>query len=85
MTVARQVNKLNTYRRTLVRAVSRRRPGFEPGLGQVGLVVDKAALGADSSDYFGFPCQTFHWLFHSSPRNKQKTIYLLLRSMWFIN
>jgi hypothetical protein len=31
-----------------------RRPGFEPGSGQVGFVVDKVALGKDFSEYFGF-------------------------------
>jgi hypothetical protein len=26
----------------------------------VGFVVDKAALGQVFSEYFGFPCQSFH-------------------------
>jgi hypothetical protein len=37
------------------------RPGFDPGSGQVGFVVDKMALGQVFSEYFGFPCQSsFH-------------------------
>jgi hypothetical protein len=30
----------------------------------VGLVVDKAALGQVFSEYFGFPCQSFHRFLH---------------------
>jgi hypothetical protein len=30
----------------------------------VGFVVDKAALGQVFSDYFGFPCQSFHQFLH---------------------
>jgi hypothetical protein len=30
----------------------------------VGFVVDKAALGQVFSDYFGFPCQSFHRFLH---------------------
>jgi hypothetical protein len=30
----------------------------------VGFVVDKAALGQVISEYFGFPCQSFHQLLH---------------------
>jgi hypothetical protein len=30
----------------------------------VGFVVDKAALAQDFSEYFGFPCQSFHQIFH---------------------
>jgi hypothetical protein len=52
--------------RTIAQAVSRRRPGFEPGSGNVGFVADKVALGQVFSEYFGFPCQfVFHRLFHS--------------------
>jgi hypothetical protein len=51
--------------RAIAQAVSRwlprRRPGVEPGSGQVGFVVDKVALGQVFSEYFGFPCQfSFH-------------------------
>jgi hypothetical protein len=35
-----------------------RRPGFEPGSGQMGVVVDKVVLGQVFSEYFGFPCQS---------------------------
>jgi hypothetical protein len=30
----------------------------------VGFVVDEAALGQAISEYFGFPCQSFHRLLH---------------------
>jgi hypothetical protein len=30
----------------------------------VGFVVDKAALGQVFSEYFGFPCQSFHRFLH---------------------
>jgi hypothetical protein len=36
-----------------------RRPGFNPGSGQVGFVVDKVASGQVFSEYFGFPCHSF--------------------------
>jgi hypothetical protein len=36
-----------------------RRPGFEPGSGHVGFVVDEMVLGQVFSEYFGFPCQSF--------------------------
>jgi hypothetical protein len=42
-------------------------PSLRPGLayGQhVGFVVDKAALGQVFSEYFSFPCQTFHRFLH---------------------
>jgi hypothetical protein len=32
-------------------------PGFGPGSGHVGFVVDEVALGQDCSEYFGLPCQ----------------------------
>jgi hypothetical protein len=39
-------------------------PGFASGQ-HVGFVVDKAALGQVLSEYFGFPCQSFHqFLYH---------------------
>jgi hypothetical protein len=42
-----------------------RRPGFAPGSGQVGFVVDKVALGQVFSENLGFPCQSsFHQLLH---------------------
>jgi hypothetical protein len=41
------------------------RPGFDPGYGQVGFVVDKVGLGRVFSKYFGFPCQSsFHQILH---------------------
>jgi hypothetical protein len=44
----------------------KRRPGFEPGSGQVGFVAGKVDLGQVFSEYFGFPCQSsFHQILHS--------------------
>jgi hypothetical protein len=44
----------------------KRRPGFEPGSGHVGFVVDKVVLGQVFSEYFGFPCQSsVHQLLHN--------------------
>jgi hypothetical protein len=40
-----------------------RRPRFAYGQ-HVGFVVDKAALVQVSSEYFGFPCQSFHPFLH---------------------
>jgi hypothetical protein len=56
--------------RAIAQAVSRqfppRRPGFEPGSGHVGFVVDKVALGQVFPKYFSFPCQfAFHRLLHN--------------------
>jgi hypothetical protein len=45
--------------RAIAQAVSRLlstgRPGFEPGSGNVGFVVDEVALGQVFSEYFDFP------------------------------
>jgi hypothetical protein len=41
--------------RRLVVGFPTQRPGFEPGSGHVGLVVDEVALGQVFSEYFGFP------------------------------
>jgi hypothetical protein len=40
-------------------------PEFEPGSGHVGFVVEKAALGQVFSQYFEFPCQSFHRPLHT--------------------
>jgi hypothetical protein len=42
----------------------------------VGFVVDKAALGQVFSEYFGFPCQSFHRSlhYHNHPGLTQKAI-----------
>jgi hypothetical protein len=40
-----------------------RRPGFAYGQ-HVGFVVDKATLGQVFSEYFRFPCQSFHRFLH---------------------
>jgi hypothetical protein len=39
------------------------RPGFASGQ-HVGFVMDKAVLGQDLSEYFGFPCQLFQQFIH---------------------
>jgi hypothetical protein len=41
------------------------RPGFASGQ-HVVFVVDKAALGQVFSEYFGFPCQSFHQFLHNN-------------------
>jgi hypothetical protein len=41
-------------------------PGFDPGSGHVGFMVEKAALAQVFSEYFGFPCQAFRRLLHIS-------------------
>jgi hypothetical protein len=52
--------------RRLVTGFAQRRPGFEPGLGHVGFVVDKVALEQVFSEPFSFPCQfAFHRLLHN--------------------
>jgi hypothetical protein len=33
----------------------------------MGFVADKAALGQVFSEYFGFPCQSFHQFLHHHP------------------
>jgi hypothetical protein len=41
-------------------------PQRRPGLGHVGFVVDKVAMGQVFSEYFGFPCQfALHQLLHT--------------------
>jgi hypothetical protein len=47
----------------LVAGFPPRRPGFASGQ-NVGFVMDKAALGQVFSEYFGFPCQSFHQFLH---------------------
>jgi hypothetical protein len=56
------------YLKRLVAGFPPRRPGFDPGSGQVEFVVDKMALGQVFPEYFGFPCQSsFHQLLHNRP------------------
>jgi hypothetical protein len=40
-------------------------PRFEPGSGHVVFVVDKGALGQIFSEFFDFPCHSFHRLLHT--------------------
>jgi hypothetical protein len=50
--------------RRLVADFPPRRPGFNAGSGKVGFVVDKVAPGQVFSEYFGFPCHSFHQILH---------------------
>jgi hypothetical protein len=45
--------------RLSVTGFPQRRTGFEPCSSHVGSVVDRAALGQVSSEYFSFPCHSF--------------------------
>jgi hypothetical protein len=47
----------------LVAGFPSRRSGFSSGQ-HVGFLVDKVALGQFFSEYFGFPCQSFHQFLH---------------------
>jgi hypothetical protein len=59
----------------LVAGFPPQRPGFDPGSGQAGFVVDKVALGHVFSEYFGFPCQSsFHQILHHHNHPGQTTI-----------
>jgi hypothetical protein len=50
----------------LVAYLPSRQPGFEPGSSNVGSVIVRVALGQVSSEYFGFPWQSFiPLLFHN--------------------
>jgi hypothetical protein len=52
-----------------------RRPGFDPGSGQVVFVVDKVALGQVFSEYFGFSCQSsFHQILRHHNHPGQATV-----------
>lgn len=51
--------------RRLVVSFPPRRAGFMPRSGDMGFVVDKAAMGQTWPEYFGFPCQWFHRVLHS--------------------
>jgi hypothetical protein len=73
----------------LVAGFPPRRPGFDPGSGQVGFVVDKAALGQVFSEYFGFPCQSsFHRIIlhpHNHPGQVEWTQFGLNPPLYTIN
>jgi hypothetical protein len=60
------------YLKRLVAGFLPRRPGFASGQ-HVGFVLDKAALWQVFSEYFGFPCQSFHQFLHHNnhPRLSQ--------------
>jgi hypothetical protein len=55
--------------RAVAQAVSRRLPTtaarVQPGSSHVGFVVDKAAQGQVFSEYYCFPCQTFHQVLYT--------------------
>jgi hypothetical protein len=71
-------NKAVPWLRRLVIGLSQGRPGFDYRLGHVEFVVAKVALGADFSDYFGFPCQlSFQQLLHNSLTIRSSTLHTL--------
>jgi hypothetical protein len=55
--------KAMPYLKRLVAGFPPRRPGFASGQ-HMRFVVDKAAFGQVLSEYFGFPCQSFHQNLH---------------------
>jgi hypothetical protein len=60
--------KAAPWLKRLVAGFPPKQPGFDPGSGQLGFVVDKVALGKVFYEYFGFPCQSsFHQLIHNHP------------------
>jgi hypothetical protein len=53
-------------KKKIVPNFSPRRPGFNPGSGYVGFVVDRVALGQVFSEYFGLTWQSsFHQFLHN--------------------
>jgi hypothetical protein len=62
-------SRAKSYRgRTVAEVVSRSLPTAAARVRvraeHVGFLVDKVALGQVSSEYFGFPCQSFHQFLH---------------------
>jgi hypothetical protein len=55
-------DRLIALLKRLVAAFPPRCPGFASGQ-HLGFVVDKVTLGHGTSEYFGFPCQSFHQFF----------------------
>jgi hypothetical protein len=53
---------------TVNRRLSTAAPGFKPGSGYVGFVVDKAAMEHVLSENLDFQCKLFHRLFHTHYR-----------------
>jgi hypothetical protein len=60
----RMMDKVHKPRACHSSGGGRQRPGFEPRSDYVGFVVDKVAPVQVLSEYFGFPCQSFHRLLH---------------------
>jgi hypothetical protein len=58
----------------IVKALSKRRPGFVLGTDHMEFMVDKVALGQVFSGYFGFPCQAFHRLLHTHHKKKNSMV-----------
>jgi hypothetical protein len=52
---------------SLVAGFPPQRPGFEPGSGHVGFVVNKVALRQDSSEYIDFLFLPFHQVLQTHP------------------
>jgi hypothetical protein len=65
--------------RAIAQAVSRWLPTAAARVrtrsGHVGFMVDKVALGQVFSEYFGFPCQSFHQIQH--PHNHPGQVQLI--------
>jgi hypothetical protein len=76
---SRSLRKIQTKGRAVAQRLDAgfppRRPGFAYGQ-LVEFVVDKAALWQVFSEYFGFPCQSFHRFlhYHNHPGLTQQTI-----------
>jgi hypothetical protein len=58
--------KTEILRGTLGRAIREAVSRWLPVKGHEGFVVDKVAMARVFSYYFGFPCQSFHLLLHTS-------------------
>jgi hypothetical protein len=58
------LDKATPQLKRLVAGFPLQRPGFNPGSGQVGFVVDNVAPGQVFSEYFGFSSHSFHQILH---------------------
>jgi hypothetical protein len=57
-------------------------PGFDPWSGRVKFVMDKAALGQVSSEYFGFACQfSSHQVLHIHHHPTFDTVSMLRKPL----
>jgi hypothetical protein len=70
--------------RRLVAGFPPRWPGFDPRPSHVGFVVNKAALW-QVSEYFGFPCKSFHRLLHNHPSSADGTTGQIVAAVHFVS